>query len=142
MSYATAQDLHDRYPTKLLARLTGDVKGETVDDDRLTTALDDASSEVDTFLQDRYTLPLATVPKVLVRVVCDIAVYRLEAMMPQQDVKDVHERYQANIGWLGMVRDGKVNLGLDEADAGVPEHETPETSGPDRVFSRDTLRGY
>ena len=78
MSYAVKQDMVDRFRATELIQLTDvDSVANAIDDTVLDRALDDADAEIDGYLAGRYTLPLATVPRVLTNIACDIARYRL-----------------------------------------------------------------
>lgn len=77
MSYATQVDLVQRYGAQELAQLTDPVASSAIDAEIVARALADADAEIDARLGGRYTLPLATVPVLLVRMACDIARFYL-----------------------------------------------------------------
>jgi len=107
MSYATQQDLSDRFGETELAQRTNRVDGLTVDTDVLSRALGDADAEIDSYLATRYTLPLPSVPVVLVRMACDIARYRLcDDAVPES----VRQRYTDAISLLKRLASGEVQL--------------------------------
>ena len=67
MSYATPQDLINRYPNRDLVQLTNeDPTITTINTTVLQQALDDASAEIDGYLGGRFILPLTDVPEVLI----------------------------------------------------------------------------
>lgn len=116
MSYATPQHLAARYSEAEL-RQTTDQYAQAVDEGRLQTALDDAQDEMDGYLAGRYQLPLMDLdgaplvpPLALVRINCDIAMYRLQTMRPADDVKDARRRYDDAIGLLKSYRSGEAEL--------------------------------
>jgi len=140
MTYAVKQNLIDRFGQTELAQLTDRVDGETIDDAVLSRALDDADAIINSYLQTRYTLPLASVPPRIVEVACDIARYKLF----EDRVTDiVRQRYSDALAWLKDVAAGKAGLGLDaagvetESDSGTVDYDSS-----DRVFSRDALAEY
>ena len=140
MNYAVKQNLIDRFGQTELAQLTDRVDGETIDDAVLNRALDDADAIINSYLQTRYTLPLASVPPRIVEVACDIARYKLY----EDRVTDiVRQRYSDAIAWLKDVSSGRAGLGLDAAgvettqDTGAVDYRANE-----RVFDRDTLADY
>lgn len=107
MSYATQQDLVDRFGTQELAQLTDPAAGTTIDATTVARALADADAEIDTRLAVRYTLPLASVPTVLVRVAADLARYFLwDARATDQ----VRNRYKDAIALLDKIASGAVAL--------------------------------
>lgn len=135
MSYATAADLQNRY---------GDVLTQIVGEDPTTsatvaTALEDAAVELDAFLESRFTLPLPRVPALLRNMACDVAIYRLLSLRPDQEVKDARARYKDALERLQAIRDGRLDLGLPQTD--IPAGPAPllVTSAP-RLFSRKRLR--
>jgi phage gp36-like protein len=87
-----------------------------IDDDVLNLALDDATSEINSYIGKRYGLTLlSSTPPRLVGICCDIARYRLYDDVTTDTVRD---RYTDAIAFLKDVRDGKNNLGDEEAPAG------------------------
>jgi phage gp36-like protein len=93
MTYATLQSLRDRISEAEL-RQSSDAYGQAVDEARLQVALQDADAEIDSYLHGRYVLPLVgttglpmPTPQVLVRCACDIAIYRLQALRPADELQ-------------------------------------------------------
>jgi phage gp36-like protein len=111
MSYAQPTDMIARYPGRDLIDLT-DENGQAVNTTTLQSKLNDASVEIDTYLESRFTLPFTDVPAILNQVACDIAMYRLQVLRPMHDVTDAKDRYDRWVKWLDKVRDGKITLGL------------------------------
>ena len=144
MSYATPQDMINRYPNRDLVQLTNeDPTVTTVNTTMLQQALDDASAEIDGYLAARFTLPLTDVPEVLNRIACDVAMYRLQSLRPIHDLTDARLRYDDAIAMLAKVAGGEMTLGV-----GADGHETQiasgveEVAGPRRVFGRKRMRGF
>ena len=113
---ASVADLSRRYSEAEL-RHTSDAYGQAVDETRLVTALADASAEIDSYLQARYILPLVgltglplATPAVLVRAACDIAIYRLQALRPADDIKDARRRYDDVTRLLELLKTGGATL--------------------------------
>ena len=77
MTYATQADMISRFDQKEIVELSDRANVGVLDVSVLAGKLADADSEINAYLQGRYTLPLATVPTVLVRIACDIARYHL-----------------------------------------------------------------
>lgn len=94
MTYATVQDMLDRFPRRDLAQLT-DPQGQVVDEARVQTALEDASAQI-----ARYPASSRLAPEELRRLACDIAYYRLAAGRPLHDVEDARKRYQDAVSFL------------------------------------------
>lgn len=140
MPYATQQDMIDRFSSTELIQLSDrDNTADAIDAVVLGRALDDAGGEIDGYLAGRYALPLATTPRILTTVACDIARYRL---YDDRATEQVSKRYESAIAFLKLVAEGKVALGPDSADTPTPEGGGIAFTPPNRVFTRDTLSDY
>lgn len=138
--YGSLQAMVDRFGEKEMIQIsdrTGLADG--IDEAAVERALEDAGAEIDGYLAGRYKLPLATVPRVLVNVGCDIARYRL---YDDRVTEQIQKRYDDAVKFLGNVASGKIGLGLDVAQAPVQASGGPTLESAERVFSQDTLRDY
>lgn len=141
MSYATKQDLIDRGWEKKLVQLTDRVNkpATTIDDTAVARHLVDASSVVDSYLVKVYTLPLQTVPASLVKVTADIAMYFIHGDTVEKD-SPVDRAHTDALRWLQQVAQGLVAI---EASGTIPSAAgggRVQGKGPERVFTRDSLR--
>jgi phage gp36-like protein len=144
MSYAQPQDMINRYPNRDLVQLTNeDPTAVTVNDASLQQALDDASAEIDGYLEGRFALPLLDPPAVLNRLASDVAMYRLQALRPLHDIADARKRYEDAVAFLLEVARGTVTLGLAADNAEPPTApDAAAVNGPPRIFDRCTLKGF
>jgi phage gp36-like protein len=144
VSYATVNDVTARYPNRDLVQLSNeDPAANTVNGAPIQTALDDASAEIDGYLEGRFTLPLSDPPAVLNRLCTDIAMYRMQVLRPLHDLADARKRYDDAIAMLAKVAAGELTLGLAADNQEPPAAAGAEkTQGPARVFSRNTLKGF
>lgn len=154
MSYAQVSDFINRYPLRDLIQLTNeDPTQTTVNTAYLQTFLNDASYEIDTYLESRFALPLTDPPAVLVSYNCKIAMYHLQALRPIHDLEYAKEQYEQVIEKLKAVSDRSLTLGLagdgtEPADPTSPAIVFVEAGGdptgrlPMRVFRRGTLIGF
>jgi phage gp36-like protein len=142
MAYGTPANLRQRYPEVRLAEVSDD-DGQAADDPRLQVALDDASAEIDTWIGQRYLLPLVSTPPVLVRLACDIAMYRLMALLPKESVADARRRYEDALAWLEDLAKGAADL-PDGAGEELPSASTGsvKVASLPRRFTRETLEGF
>jgi len=92
-------------------------------------AINDASAEINMYLEGRGLLPLKTVPETLRRICCDIARYYLY-QNPRDDTPVV-TRYRQRVRQLEGVANGKLSLGLDSAGE-VPKPEDTVMFEPGR----------
>jgi phage gp36-like protein len=154
MSYAQVADIQARFQNRDLVQLSNEDPTITiVNTTFIQTALDDASSEIDTYLEARFALPLTDPPATLVRICCDITMYRMQALRPLHDVVEARKRYDDVIATLERVAAGQLTLGL-AADGSEPPDPTnpavavvqaggdPSATPPTRVFSRGNLKGF
>lgn len=139
MTYATQQDLVDRFGSDELIQLTDRTNVGTIDSTVVTRALGDADAEINGYLAGQYALPLATVPAVLVRLACDIARYQLSADRVTESVRD---RYKDAVAMLSKISRGDVQLGVAVGQAPAPTDSGIAFTAPDRVFSRTKLNDY
>ena len=121
--YATVEDLVSLFGEREVITLSTKKKGNAIDREALETAIGYASSEVDSYLADRYATPLSDsdpIPPVVVSVTGDIARYRLTG----GDIRDtdpIRERYTKALNWLRDVADGKAGIpGLPPAGTETP----------------------
>jgi phage gp36-like protein len=134
-TYASAKDLAARYG-ETLDQIVG------VDNSKrglVRGALEDATAEVDSYLQGRFLLPLPFVPPVITQIAADIAIYRLLVLRPNQTIEDARARYEDAIKRLQALREGKLDLGLPKADSPAICGNVQITSNH-RLFSRQSLR--
>jgi len=136
MAYCTTDDLTERFDATQLAYLADRDGNGSLDAEVVARAIEDAAAEIDSWLGERYGLPLATTPPRLTAVASDIAFYRLHPAAPPDDVR---RRYEDAVAWLKAVAMGKA--GLDVGQAG-PASGAAQVSAPPRIFSRDSLKGY
>ena len=144
MSYATAQDVINRYPSRDLVQLTNeDPTATTINTAPITQALADAFAEIDGYIEGRFALPLSDPPAVLNRLATDIAMYRLQSLRPLHDLEDARKRYEDAIAMLEKVAAGELTLGLSADNQEPPlATEVESVEGPHRIFTRRKLRGF
>ena len=144
--YATVQDVKDALDSGALLRLFDDENEDS-------TAAGDMRAKQqargpDTYIGQRYDLPLPSTPPVLRGKVVDIAVWNLFARRGLGNADEVvRERYKNALRWLEQLSVGKVSLPLapsgDDGGGGTP----PQAGGASiraqpRRFSRDTMDGF
>lgn len=142
MSYATQQDMQDRFGLAELLQLTDrdNIPPSTVNTSVLGRALADADALIDSYLAGRYQLPLTVVPEILVKTGCDIA--RFYLFGSNADIGGTVERgYKLALSWLESIASGSIQLNVG-ADAPI------ESGGSIIKFSsrpcdltRENLRG-
>ena len=139
MAYASRQDYESRFGVDELIQLTDKDGVGQVDDTAWSQAQVDGDAEIDSWLQSRYVIPLASVPTVLVRISCDIYRYYLHGT---QVPEFIEKRYSAAITFLKALSKGDVNLNLDRNSVPVQGTDEVRVTAPSRTFSRESLRDY
>lgn len=144
MSYATKQDLIDRFGEKELVQLTDKVNtpASAINDATVDLALGDAAALIDGYIGKLYRLPLSAVPPVLTKIVCDVARYYVHGKAAEKD-GPVERAYAEAVAWLTSVSKGVVTIpdaeGVAPAQAGGG---SVKASAPGRIFTRDSLRDF
>ena len=139
MTYATQQDLVDRFGYEQLAQLSDRDNGIAVDGAVVGRALADADAEIDGYLAALYALPLASTPPILVRIACDVARYRL---FGDRVTDQVRQLYTDAVRDLKSVAGGTIKI--DGAAPLTPSvaSETIRVCAPGRIFDHDMLGNY
>lgn len=144
MTYATQQDMVDRFGEKELVELTDKVNKpvSTINDATVNLALGDAAALIDGYIGKLYRLPLSSVPPVLTKVMCDIARYYLHGKSAEKD-GPVERAYNEAVAWLTSVSKGVVTIPDAEGVAPVQAGGgSVKASAPGRVMTRDSLRDF
>ncbi len=139
MTYATQQNLIDRFGQQEITELTDRQNAGAIDSAVVAKAVADADGEINGYLSSRYTLPLDPVPTVLERIACEIARYYLYEDRVTEQVK---RRYDDAIKFLKGVSSGAVALGVDANSESPSSIGGPQSDAPDRVFTQDTLSDF
>ncbi|MCR4442959.1 MAG: DUF1320 domain-containing protein [Peptococcaceae bacterium] len=143
--YCTVQDIIDRISEDVLIRLTDDDGTGLVNEGKVTSAIEEAEGEIDSYCQARYTLPFNPVPKVIKKIAVDLVVYTLFArrgLNPDDNADQIviQQRKDA-IKFLENLARGLVTIGPVQQETKPPENEVQFTAPP-RVFSRESMNGY
>ena len=113
MAYATLDQLVSLFGADEIRTLSDRQGTGELDEAVISDALERASSEVDSYLADRYATPLSgsdPIPPVVVSVTGDI-----------RDTDPIRERYTKALNWLRDVADGKAGIpGLPPAGTETP----------------------
>lgn len=141
MTYATIQNLEDRYGQDLLVRITdrGAMATGLVDTAIVDRALADTDAMIDGYLTGRYSLPLSETPALLVDVAQMVAIWKLHRFQPDPKIE---ADYKEALRSLRDIAQGTVRLSV----AGT---EPPGTGGTgarltdrERPLTAANLKGY
>lgn len=140
MAYSTINDVLKMLSEADLIELTEDVNATAYDPLVVDRAITDADAEIDGYVGARYKVSRAPVPPVLRKYSVDMAIYNLYSR--RQIVNAAwRKRYEDAISYLTLVAQGKISLGAGDAEPGAVNH-APSIQGPERIFSRRSLKGY
>ena len=141
--YATRADIEEIIGIDQLAVVATRDVDAGVSDDAINKALADASGFIDGHVGERYSLPLTSPAPLLRRPCVDIVVYYL-AQGATLMTEDIKARYDDARKVLKDIANGVIKLTLDTDGDGRSESERRVISvqGPDRIFTRDTLRRF
>lgn len=142
MAYATQADIAELYGADALHVADRDGDG-LADTGAVTRALEGASDEIDSHLAVRYRLPLAEPPRILRQYAVDIALYRL-ALSADVQSEEHRRRYKDAIDALKLIAEGKAALVMPVNPEAEDDGQGPRpivAGGPERLFSRDKMRG-
>jgi phage gp36-like protein len=138
-SYATRQDIVDRYGESAL-RIAADRDGNAeADQQAVERALTDAAARIDSYLARRYALPLAATPPVLVGIAVDLALYALSGNAGAL-TEERRRRHDDAIRLLELIADNKAGLDLPSQQEGASRIRRIEADAAPRVFTRETLK--
>jgi len=141
MPYATLQDLETRYGADEINQLTDRDNDGNNDPDVVDSALNSASSEMDSYLGVRYSTPIATVSDNLNRVCCDIARFLLH---DDAATDEVEARYNRAIKWLQAIASGKAVL-TDDNGAEIGSNRLTKGvryDSSERYFTDKSMASY
>lgn len=134
--YATKQDILDLYGEDALYAVADRDGDDSLDDAAIDKALNMASSEIDTYVGSRHTLPLPVVPEILTQYAVDLALYRLSG---ERATEERVRRFDAAISSLRRIASGDQTLPLPQ-----PVKRSPKPvlhQGSKRLFTRETMKG-
>ena len=128
MSYLTTTDLIIAFGEDEILQLADRDHDGVMDDAVIEDAKAFADSHIDSYLREKYSLPLAVLPANLKGFACDFARYRLYQDQPTQTVQN---RYDVGCFYLKDVARGLVNL-----DTGSVSESYIAYSQPAAIFTR------
>ena len=145
--YATQQDIVDLEGEDALYVAADRDRDDLVDSAAVTRAIEAATGEMNSYIGQRYDLPLSVTPPWAKQICVDITLYRLSRSADRL-TNELRRRYEDAIAFLKNVGAGRAGLGVattaappvsgvDEIKGGVVLVQ----SGP-RLFSRNSLRGH
>jgi phage gp36-like protein len=141
MAYATSDDMVARFGQTEMIRLSTPFGTDMVAviEDPIDTALDDASSLIDSFLRKRYAVPLMAAPPEIRRACQLLARYDLYQGEQKSPTEAVTKDREETMAWLRAVMRGEVVLDLREmlpADQSLAMTNAAPAGADNAVFVR------
>jgi phage gp36-like protein len=136
--YATQQNIADRYGNDRLLLLADRDGDGIVDTNIVNDALADARATTDSYLHERYQLPLSQVPAIVVRINVDLAMYYMannESLLSDL----ITQRKVDALNDLTKIAAGKIKLDVPSPPT-VGGGVTLQTSP--RIFGRDKASNW
>jgi len=141
MAYSTIDNIRERLFESELIRLTDEENSGAVDTGKVDNAIETADVEIDAYLAKQYTLPLATVLPIVTKLSVDLAIRNLYLLNPAGVPDNVDKQADNAVRMLEKIASGQLTLGAGDP-AGASSDNSINISGPDRIFSRDSLKGF
>ena len=141
MTYATQQNLTDRYSDRMLVQLTdrGDVSTGVIDVDVVNEALAETDALIDGYLKGRYKLPLAVTPPLVNGLAKQIAIYKLHTHAPDDKIKD---EYDAALKTLVQISQGVVQLDVAGAEPEGASANGVQAKDRERDMTPENMKGF
>lgn len=144
MTYATQQDLVDRYTEAQLLLVAAEANdATTLDATKIANAITAAEALVNLNVRARYAVPLNPVPDEIKSVVCALARYGL-----YESATNIPDQVKAGrdnaMAVLASIRDGDSVLDCDPAPSSEPaatSHE-PEIESDCQIMTADQLKRF
>lgn len=130
MTYTTLDALINAYGEREITDLTDRDRDGTLNVEVVSAAIEQTDMVINGYLRGRFTVPLATTPGLISTCAKHICRYFLSEDLATDRIKEDYERA---LRWLGEIRDGKLDPGIDQDNAapevtsGSPRHRS---SGP------------
>ncbi|MDP8089542.1 MULTISPECIES: gp436 family protein [Pasteurellaceae] len=116
MAYATITDLINRLGNKAVVELTNpNMRADAINDLVADAALADGQALVDSYIGQRVTLPIETVPHFVKTLSLDLAIYYLQTKVGNSNSKEsaAQKLYDDAIKHLERFAKGETSLGLN-----------------------------
>ncbi len=140
MSYITQSELETAYGVNEIADAADRDADGVADAAVVTAAIGRATGVIDSHLRSRFTLPLVSTPDLVREISLALVRYYLAATNANERTKD---DYKQAILWLKDIREGKMDIGLDETDTAVaPTSGGAEFEHGGGAFDEDALNEF
>ena len=143
MAYSTKGDLEKSAGgVQPLIELTADAGAIVADAAALARAISAADEWINSYLTERYAIPLSPIPQRVRETSADEAVYRLRKSRLMHTDRD-REDHAERLAWLDDIARGRATLGTAKAVgiAGQSRTSTGTRSSVDGAVNRESTKG-
>ena len=146
MVYTSRTLLEQAFSASAILRLVDDEKAGTIGATalaRITAAITQAEHEVNAYCRKHYLVPFTTTPPIVEKLATDLAgFYLFRRRMAEVGVPDEIKDLRADaIKQLEQIAKGLLELGVEPPPASSAA-VVAESSGPDALFTSDTLEDF
>lgn len=143
MPYCTTNDILERFPEQTLISLTDDDGSGTVNQQRVDAAISDASSLMDLYLAERYSLPLSEIPEPLKKIAVDISLYFIYSGRFDDEIPDnIRTRYKEALTVLQKINEGALILQGAETLSDFDSKAISDKDVSEMIFDKEHLDKY
>ncbi|NCM96148.1 MAG: DUF1320 domain-containing protein [Rhodobacterales bacterium] len=141
MTYATLQQLTDRYGERMLIGLTDRVEEPTgaVVTAVIDRALADTDALIDGYLQARYILPMVATPPLLADLAQAIAIYKLHTFAPDPKIET---DYKDALRSLQQIANGMIRLPVAGVEPEAQGGSGARLTDRERPMTAENLKGF
>ncbi len=148
MSYCTIEDIQSIIPSQHLINLTNDTApAKEINILRVEGAIEYADEFINSYLRNKYKLPLTYIPDIIKQVSTDISCYRLYSRRPQDIPEHIKENYKEAKNILSQLQGEKMLLDLpsehpqEDVVNSAPMIKTNKNKNS-IIFSQEMLKGF
>lgn len=141
MAYTSLAQMTDRFGERVLIALTDRAYPATgvLDMAVLTRALSDTDEMIDARVRVRYSLPMVSVPGLLVDLAGAIAIYKLHVSAPDPKIE---ADYRDALATLKAIATGDIRLQVAGVEPSTPTGSGAMATDRDRDLTTQNLRGF
>ena len=108
--YTDLVSLKNYLPATVLLQLTDDNSTDQIDTEKINFAITQASNLIDSYLQGRFTLPLASVPMMISDIATKLTGYYLyKRVLPETLPDTLIDDYKFSMGILRDIQKGRIS---------------------------------
>jgi len=143
MAYSTLADILAMVQEDTLRQMTDDDMNGVVDTAKVDAAILTADEIINGFLRGRYTVPLTTVPPLVMGLSRDLAIYEVYSRRGEGGCPDNVVKRADNVRkMLGQIQRGEMLLDVTLPDVSEIAPLKTNKTDDDRVFTKTFLEGF